>query len=371
MTYSRRELLRSLVFTGAANATGSLGMSLSAGAVAAFKDRLLPAPVGGGFAMDDYWVWCGSVIRGEDALYHMFASRWPHRLAFTPHWLTNSEVVRATSKTPEGPYAFQEVVLPARGREYWDGRMTHNPTIHKSGSTYLLYYTGTTYDGETPTAERPERGRTPVVLQARANQRIGLATSKSLTGPWKRRDEPVLPPRPGKWDAMMTTNAAPCVLNDGAVLLVYKAVANQTDLLRLGIAKAGRYDKPYERLKDEPIFRFDKTGDHVEDAYVWRSAKSFELVMKDMRGGISGERGAGIHATSRDGINWIVSQPPLAYSRTVLWGDGQTRRQGSLERPQVLIQNGHPTHLFLATADGPGGFERATRTWNMVIPLKA
>ena len=29
-------------------------------------EMLLPAPVGGGCSMDGYWVWCGSVIRGED-----------------------------------------------------------------------------------------------------------------------------------------------------------------------------------------------------------------------------------------------------------------------------------------------------------------
>lgn len=28
-----------------------------------------------------------------------------------------------------------------------------------------------------------------------------------------------------------------------------------------------------------------------------------------------------------------------------------------------------PTHLFAATADGPGGFRNADNTWNMVIPL--
>ncbi len=51
-----------------------------------FKDRLLSAPVGGGFAMDGYWIWCGSVVRGEDERYHMFASRWPQALPFNIHW---------------------------------------------------------------------------------------------------------------------------------------------------------------------------------------------------------------------------------------------------------------------------------------------
>jgi len=44
--------------------------------------------------------------------------------------------------------------------------------------------------------------------------------------------------------------------------------------------------------------------------------------------------------------------------------------QGAFERTQLLIENGVPTHLFAATGDGPGGFDHALRTWNMVVPLK-
>ena len=335
-----------------------------------FADRLLPAPVGGGFALPDYWVWCGSVIKGPDDKYHMFASRWPRNLAFAPHWLTNSEIVRATSTRPEGPYKFEEVIFAPRGSQYWDGRMTHNPTIHKYKDMYLLYYIGTTYEGITPTPAAPERQGSPKILEARAGQRIGLAVAKSPAGPWKRPDQPILLPRPGKWDALMTTNPAPCVLGDGRTLLIYKSTAHQKDLLRLGVAAASRFDGSYERRSDEPIFNFDKTGDHVEDAYVWHQGHQFQLIMKDMQGGISGEKGAGIHATSPDGVKWMISNPPLAYSRQVRWTDGTTTTQGHLERPQLLMQNGRPTHLFLATGDGPGGFNRMTRTWNMVIPLR-
>ena len=56
--------------------------------------RLLPAPVGGGFALDGYWVWCGSVIRGEDGLYHMFAARWPGCRPMFYGYMVTSEVVR-------------------------------------------------------------------------------------------------------------------------------------------------------------------------------------------------------------------------------------------------------------------------------------
>ena len=60
----------------------------------------------------------------------------------------------------------------------------------------------------------------------------------------------------------------------------------------------------------------------------------------------------------------------LAYSRKLRWSDGVTRQQAFLERPQLLIENGVPTHLFCATAEGIGNdLKDATRTWNAVIPL--
>ncbi|WP_135547578.1 glycoside hydrolase family protein [Paenibacillus cymbidii] len=337
-----------------------------------FQERLLPAPVGGGFAMDDYWVWCGSVIEGEDGRFHMFASRWSKEVSFWPYWVTNSEIVRAVSDTPEGPFRFVEVVLPPRGPAYWDGMMTHNPTIHRSGDRYLLYYTGTTYEGGMPDASHPELWGEGKPLEARSNQRIGLAVSHSVAGPWERFDTPILLPRQGKWDGLMTTNPAVCVLPDESVLLVYKSTGSQSDRLRLGVAKAAHCLGPYERAADEPIFRFDEMGDHVEDPYIWFHDGRFELIMKDMEGGICGEKHAGIHATSPDGLRWTVSAQPLAYSRTVAWGDGAVTVQGSLERPQLLVRDGRPVCFYAATANRGGVYDTrdpATATWTIAIPL--
>jgi hypothetical protein len=123
----------------------------------AFRDRLLPAPVNGGYRDTNYWIWCGSVTRGRDGKYHLFASRWPHALTFSPHWLSNSEVVHAVSDTPAGPYAFSDVALPPRGDEFWDGKMTHNPVVVSRDGRYYLFYTGTTYRGPMPTATTQNR----------------------------------------------------------------------------------------------------------------------------------------------------------------------------------------------------------------------
>lgn len=39
-----------------------------------FWEKLLPAPMDGGFRIDDYWVWGGSVIKGEDGEYRTMRS---------------------------------------------------------------------------------------------------------------------------------------------------------------------------------------------------------------------------------------------------------------------------------------------------------
>ncbi|TXK79146.1 glycosyl hydrolase family 43 [Paenibacillus sp. N3.4] len=333
---------------------------------------MLPAPRNGGFRMEGYWVWCGSVILGEDGRYHMFASRWPKSLPMHPGWLVASEIVRAVSDTPEGPYMFQEVVLPARGAEYWDGRSTHNPHITKHRDTYLLYYMGSTHPLPEPVPGDGFGLEDPRCIVARSNKRVGLAVASSIFGPWERNNLPILPVRPGRYDSYLTSNPAPCLHKDGSVLLVYKSrkyEGIQHGKMTIGVAAADEYRGPYRVLTEEPIFPPDRF--HIEDPFIWNTSKGYELIAKDMEGTLCGEKHGGIHAYSPDGRNWRLSDTPKAYSRTVLWDDGTEQTMGNLERPFLLFQDGEPTHLFAAVADGLGGFRNASNTWNMVIPLKS
>ncbi|GIP33254.1 glycoside hydrolase family protein [Paenibacillus sp. J2TS4] len=332
--------------------------------------KLLPAPVGGGFKMEGYWVWCGSVIQGEDGRFHLFASRWPKTVPMHPGWIVASEVVRAVSDTPAGPYQFQEVVLPARGAEYWDGRSTHNPHITKHGDTYLLYYMGSTHPLPDPEPGEAFDLQDPRCIVGRANKRIGLATAKSVFGPWERRDAPILNTRPGKFDSFLTSNPAPCVHEDGSVLLIYKARRYEGNIhgkMMIGSARAPHYNGPYQVVSENPVFPPEKI--HLEDPFIWKTSTGYEMIAKDMEGHLCGEKLGGIHAYSEDGLDWKLADDPHAYSRNIVWDDGKTRLMGNLERPFLLFQNGKPTHLFAATSNGTKGFHDATETWNMVIPL--
>ncbi|MEZ5106445.1 MAG: glycoside hydrolase family protein [Draconibacterium sp.] len=332
-----------------------------------FLDKLAPSVKNGGFEMEDYWVWGASVIKGEDDKYHMFASRWPKKYPFFNGYIFYSEIVHAISEKPEGPFKFHDVALKARGSNFWDGKMTHNPTIHKYGDEYLLFYIGTTYDVESPPTDSLAEPLSSTMKQLKNETygkiRIGLAKSKSVYGPWKRFDAPVLLPRPGKWDDNVTTNPAPCVSGDGSILLIYRSnVAGKGT--RLGVAKAKKLDAPFERIRDNYL------DFYVEDPYIWWNGKQYEMIAKDQSGELTEEFQAGVHATSKNGINWTVSKRSKAYSRTITWDDGTSVNLGSFERPQLLIENGRPVCLYCATGDGPGGFNNAIRTWNVATPFK-
>ncbi len=339
-----------------------------------FKSRLGNPQPDSGFRLADYWVWCGSALRGDDGLFHMFASRIPKALSFSPHWLTHSEIVHAVSDTPEGPYRFSDVALPPRDPSYWDGGATHNPTIHRWGGQYLLYYSGTTFSFPRPTPENPLQQFTEGFFEVNAAQRIGLAIADSPFGPWRRMDHPLLDPSPGDWDEFSITNPAPLIEADGTTWLGYKSardprVHGWPKILKYGMARAPQPDGPFTRCGDDPIFHFEDPGVRIEDAYFWHEDGVYQMVLNDLTGKLTGEDHSGVHAWSEDGLSWQIADPPQAYSRKVEWADGTTTVQGSLERPQLLMQDGRPTHLICATANGPGHFNHATDTWNIVFPL--
>jgi len=369
----RRQFMELSLGASAALATGGLLHSCKKEKVdTAFSERLLPAPVGGGFSEKAYWIWGSSVVKGEDGSYHMFASRWTREVGFG-NWVTNSEVVRAVSETAVGPYKYAETVFPPRGRDYFDGKCTHNPRVIKYRDKYLLYYFGTTYDFAMPDKDTPDVSEENW-RQAWMNKRVGLAISDSPDGKWERLDRPVIEPRPGHWDASITSNPAPAVdPKSGKILLLYKSsTEGLTPPLLLGAAMAENPEGPYNRLSEEPIFRFETGDNHridVEDPYIWWSGKRYEGILKDRSGLICGEEGGGIHVLSDNGVDWRLAENFRAYTRNIKWDDGSESVQNHFERPFLLIEDGVPTHLFAATGTGPKAWQ-FDRTWNMVIPLK-
>ncbi|MDG2280798.1 MAG: sucrase, partial [Flavicella sp.] len=89
---------------------------------------------------DSLSIWGGSVVKGEDGKYHMLYSRWPKNIGW--EWVNYSEVAHAVSDSPFGPFKHVDVALDERGEKFWDGSVTHNPTVHKMNGKYYIYYMG-------------------------------------------------------------------------------------------------------------------------------------------------------------------------------------------------------------------------------------
>jgi hypothetical protein len=229
-----------------------------------FGEFLLPALVDGGFCRDDAWIWCGSVIKGEDDQYHMFASMWEKTVPFNPNWLTNSVVVHAVSSSLEVPYTYESDVLPSPGKDYWDGR-SHNLTIHRFGYKYLLFYTGITYQADRPIMEP---AFSELRLETRGNQHIGMAVALSLNSSWIHPDRSCLDIRTHHWDSFMTTNQVPCVLSDGEIHLLYKSASSNTSPIQYGVARATLPEGPYTKIGPVAPITFGDESIPYEDAFI-------------------------------------------------------------------------------------------------------
>ena len=324
--------------------------------------------------MEEYYIWDCSVIRAEGR-YHMFSSRWSKRMGFGWNWLFNSEIIHTVADAPEGPYTFQNVVLPRRGAQYFDGMSTHNTCIREYGGKYYLYYMGTTYAGEVP--QHMDEISTERALEAWNRKRIGLAVADSINGPFVRRDTPLLEPRDcACWDCTVTTNPAVTILPDGTTYMIYKSRSGAGRKLQLGIAWAPAPEGPFARLSDAPILNFADEDLHVEDPFLWYDAprKKFCLIAKDDckngSAGVTGEWGSGFYAESDDCIRFELPQQPCVYTRDVTWTDGRRTKQGNLERPALLFDEaGVPTHLFCATGPASAPYDFTDNTFVACMKL--
>lgn len=300
-------------------------------------------PLGRILELEGYYVWCNTPIQDELGKTHVFYSRWPEKRGMGG-WLNACEIAHAVAENPAGPYETVDVVLAPRPG-HWDSTTCHNPHIQKADDQYCLFYLGNS-NGKTNT------------------KRVGLAISDSLDGPWRRSERPLLEPgAEGQWDDHCTTNPSFIKLPDGQCRLYYKSW-NTADYLsgkppvrgnrKYGLAVASDLQGPYTKHPDNPLVDFSSLGNNrqCEDAYIWREDGVFKMIARDM--GVF-DHNVGLIMESRDGVSW--TEPQIAYFGLDRYltqppAPRRLRRYGRLERPQLLFQDGRPTHLFGASQGG-------------------
>lgn len=108
----------------------------------------------------------------------MIASAYNASLPFMSNWLFEGSIVRATSANITGPYEFQNVVL-SQSQGVWDENVMNPKIVRSTDGMFLLFYTGNRIHNRSYDA-------------AQGSQRVGMAFSSSIEGPYQRLPYPVL-----------------------------------------------------------------------------------------------------------------------------------------------------------------------------------
>ncbi len=288
-----------------------------------------------GIAVEEpgYHIWGASPVAGPDGKIHLFVSRWSEKEGFKA-WITHCEIARYVSDEPEGPFVFKEVVLEGAETDAWDRKSPHNPNVHKIGNQYVLLYIA---------------NRGGLQKERAASQCIGMMVASSLEGPWKKVGDDGLilapPSDPLIWShesVVGVNNPALFAHPDGRYFLYYKAM-RKGDVRRMGLAIADKLEGPYVFHKDY------LTGNdtEIEDGYAfYENGKVCLLTTHN-------EAGEGYLWQSKDGLHFDT--PILGFNRiekylgNEMLKDATVIRGKKFERPQLLMMDGKPRYLYVAS----------------------
>lgn len=270
-----------------------------------------------------YCYWDGQILRGTDGKYRLFASRWDEPRGHDG-W-KDSIGVSAVSDNLLGPYIDRGPMWPDD-----KGGKGHNVTALKL----------------------PDGRYAVVVSETRQGD---VFVSDSLDGPWTHLGNIVTEGDVRK----RASNYSVIVRHDGDFQIVPRS--GQMLISKNGILGPYIAQGPSIYPKIPGLEQRD-----LEDPVIWYSGGRYHIVVN------SWSQRKAYHLTSKDGITgWSLRG--LAYDPLVdfvRYTDGTINRWDKLERPAVVLQNGHVIAVTLAVLDVPKDQEKGNdRHGNKVIVI--
>ncbi len=297
-------------------------------------------------ASDRFHIWCCTPIWGNDEHVHVFASRIPIEdnpksdFGFAA-WHATSEIAQYRAPRPEGPYELVRTLL--RPGQHppgaWNSGTMHNPSVSRVGDLYVLLY-----HSSVPTPGRYDPG----------TFRVGMLTTRDLNGDWT--DHGLLLAGPtaeelASWPSPIGRRAAgvdnPALLAhpNGKFYLYYRArwmdlarEQNNTYAVAIGDTLTGPYRHHIARVIDNPRY--------IEDPFVYMCGSEVRMLVTDNR------PGTGLLLKSQDPLSLAFNDAEPGFYELDRYIDGKVieaathYRAPKLERPQLLLRDGRPTHLF-------------------------
>jgi hypothetical protein len=260
--------------------------------------------------MKSWCYWDGQIIKGPEGKYHMFASRWDQAKGHRG-WFS-SKAVHAVSDNVNGPYIDKGLCWPDN-----QGGKGHNVTA-------LVL---------------PDGRYAVVVSETRPGD---VFVSKSLDGPWEQLG--TIKVATNEFSKLgRASNFSVMARPDGDFMIVPRSGA-------ILISKEGILG-PYT-VQGPSVYPKTIDGQPVrnlEDPVVWFSGGLYHIVVN------SWSARKAYHLTSTDGVtHWTLRG--LAYDPTtdfLRYTDKTVNHWNKIERPGVLLEEGHVTHFTFAVIDVP------------------
>ena len=267
----------------------------------------------------DYYYWDGQIIRAKDGKYHLFMSTFSGNTNFGTSW-QSSDAYHAISQTNVlGPYLRQDYIYTSSGS-------------HKGHNVSAV--------------ELPDGSYAVVVSEIVP---FTIYKSSSLDGPWTGCQPTT---------QIGASNISLFPRHDGKFQIV-----ERNGTIAISDTLCGTYvkQKPtcsYTQNATDSIYPKRTSIPGVsnpaytwqEDPHIWRSGGVYHIIYSG-----SGDR-VGWHVYSVDGItNWKdngYAWSPRDYQKIFCYEGSTTCTQWyKMERPSVVLQDGHPTHITWAVAD--------------------
>jgi MYXO-CTERM domain-containing protein len=274
----------------------------------------------------DYYYWDGEIIRAKDGKYHMFMSTFSGNTNFGTAWQT-SDAFHAISQTNVlGPYQRQDFVYTNNGS-------------HKGHNVSAV--------------ELPDGTYAVIVSEIVP---FTIYKSASLDGPWVAcqptsgigaSNISLIPRHDGKFEIVERngTIAISDTLCGNYVKQKPTCAYTQNPTDAQGNAVVGSIYAKRTSIPGVP----NPSYIWQEDPHIWRSGGTYHVIYSG-----SGDR-VGWHVYSTDGLNWKdngYAWSPRDYQKIFCYEGTNTCTQWyKMERPGVVLEDGHPTHITWAVSD--------------------
>lgn len=266
----------------------------------------------------EYYYWDGQIIRAKDGKYHLFMSTFSGNTNFGLSWFDSDAYHAVSENNVLGPYVRK-------------GYIYDNNGSHKGHNVTAL--------------ELPD-GRYAVVVSETVP--FTIYTSDSLDGPWTAC-QPT--------SQVGASNISLVARHDGRYQIV-----ERHGRIAISDTLCGTYvkqqpttaynpnapDSIYPKRTSIPNVP-NPTYEWQEDPHIWRSGGIYHVIYSG-----SGDR-VGWHVYSEDGLHWEdngYAWSPREYKKIFCYeGTDVCNQWYKMERPGVVLQNGHPTHITWAVSD--------------------